>query len=699
MKYRRASALAAVVLAVSIAAAQRNQSPDVQLKAAEHKELVEGDLKGAIELYRKVVSHPDASRDAVARALLQIGLCYEKLGSREARDVYQQLIDRFPEQSREVAVARKRLEALAKLLAEVARKPRFRKIEVPTILFSGSFLSPDGKSLAFTDVSVWVMPVHGKVDPDIAGVPVRLTEPMNASSVVWSGDGKWIAFTASGGICVIPSGGGAATRVTAPEGFEPGGEDPYDARLSLSPDGKTLAYRSKKSDGLDVIPVAGGAATRIAGGNATQPAFSPDGKKIAYVTEERTLTKKVDGTTEVKVQGRVWVKALDRESPVLVSDEPGYTRGPIWSPKGEMIAFLHGPINDSASTELWIVPVDKDGRPTAPSTRFELPARTFHLLAGWTPEDRIGLLIDTPEHEAIYTVPASGERAAQVSPKGWGAAHPRWSPDGQRIYFRWNAGEIASVAADGGPIVKVLPRSKRVLPVVPGSGNDPSPDGKQIVFAGPARKPRAAWNLWTVPAGGGEPVQVTDFTGSPNGGAFPCWSPDGKAIAFVGRDAADELRLPNIYVLSLNGGGVRRLTSASDKVSWACIAWSPDGQSIAYFSRDRTLNLVPVAGGSSRVVVSLGSPIDRLPFVRAELRHHEMAWSPDSKKLAFTGGRNIGVVTLADGTVKGIVTSLPITKPIYLDWSPYGKTIAFTGRTGSGSNFYLIEDFLSLVKK
>jgi Tol biopolymer transport system component len=61
-------------------------------------------------------------------------------------------------------------------------------------------LSPDGEQLAFiSEGSLWVLPVHGKSDPDIAGTPVQLTEPIHAwdvanVSINWSADGKWIGF-------------------------------------------------------------------------------------------------------------------------------------------------------------------------------------------------------------------------------------------------------------------------------------------------------------------------------------------------------------------------------------------------------------------------------------------------------------------------------------------------------------------------
>ena len=64
--------------------AQTPRSADVQFKAAQHEEEVEGDLKGAIELYRTVAEGGD--RALAARALIRMGESYEKLGNVEAKE-------------------------------------------------------------------------------------------------------------------------------------------------------------------------------------------------------------------------------------------------------------------------------------------------------------------------------------------------------------------------------------------------------------------------------------------------------------------------------------------------------------------------------------------------------------------------------------------------------------------------------------
>lgn len=80
-----------------------------QLEAAIHREIVLGDLKGAIEAYRGVLSLQGAGRSVSARALFQIGQCQEKLGNRAAaEDVYRRVEEDYGDQEQAV-IARARL--------------------------------------------------------------------------------------------------------------------------------------------------------------------------------------------------------------------------------------------------------------------------------------------------------------------------------------------------------------------------------------------------------------------------------------------------------------------------------------------------------------------------------------------------------------------------------------------------------------
>jgi len=706
--------LASFLAAAWAASVRQNTSPEVQLRAAKHQELVEGNLEEAIRLYQEIVATNNGNRAVAAKALVQLGQCYEKLGQVEAEKAYGRVVREYPEQGTEAAFARERLAALAKS-AQGPSKPRFTKIQLTTKLYAQAALSSNGQSLAFTDDgSIWVVPVHGKVEPNIAGVPVKLTEPMGARmDLTWSADRKWIAFNTLDrtdgspdgsdldGIYVIPAAGGDPRKVPVPKSR---GGQPYLYRLSLSPDGSRMAYcawESSPSAGREVphlftVPIGGGQPMQVTEQPACEPAFSPDGTRIAYITEESTDCVGNRHQT-IRYHGHVVVKAVDGGEPVLVSDLPGRPKGPVWSPDGGMIAYLQDTEDDNVTRDLRIVAISENGNPLGDPTRIELPFRTITPLIGWTVDNRIGILARDKKQEAIYTVSPNGGKAAQVSPACGVASHPRWSPDGKQIYFRGSTGNIAFVPSGGGKPVDVpFETEKQIVVAVPGGGNQVSPDGKRIVFAGGFREKDWRVNVWTVPVEGGKPSQVTDLPRSADV-RWPCWSPDGESIAFITIDKSLGW-CANINVVPAGGGEIKRLTSSSDGVLWSAIAWSPDGKHIAYFSSDRTLKLIPAVGGERTSICQLGRSRKTRPAGLGELFQLEMTWSPDARQLAYAYGRKLWRVNLEDPTPVEIKTGLEEAIPAKLDWSPDGNVLAFTGVSGLDYELYLMEDFLHLVE-
>ncbi len=105
------AALLAVFLAALLAAGQKSDQAELALKAAIKTETVDGNLKGAIEQYKKIIALPGAGRATVATALLRMGQCHEKLGNAEARTAYERLVREFADQAEIVAQARVRLAA------------------------------------------------------------------------------------------------------------------------------------------------------------------------------------------------------------------------------------------------------------------------------------------------------------------------------------------------------------------------------------------------------------------------------------------------------------------------------------------------------------------------------------------------------------------------------------------------------------
>ena len=76
------------------------------------KERAEGNLDEAILLYQRIAQEFAGDRALAAKALVQMGQCYEKLGKAEARKVYERVLRDYADQQEQVAAARTRLAAL-----------------------------------------------------------------------------------------------------------------------------------------------------------------------------------------------------------------------------------------------------------------------------------------------------------------------------------------------------------------------------------------------------------------------------------------------------------------------------------------------------------------------------------------------------------------------------------------------------------
>ena len=248
-----------------IMASGQEQQAQKLLSEAIYQEEVNGDLDKAIKTYQQILNQYPDNRKVSAEALLHLGMCHEKLGNQEAVKTYKRLVNNFPEQKNQVAVARERLTRLIKISDDIAHTPltpKFTKIIIPTNPGNG-VLSPDGNKLAFiSEDAVWIIPLHGKINSDIAGEPVQLARIPgiwdNGSLMAWSADGKWIAVNGKANgknaAYVIPVNGGEPRVVPMPDR----GSHAWSARLSLSPDGQTLAFsaididmQQKASDELD----------------------------------------------------------------------------------------------------------------------------------------------------------------------------------------------------------------------------------------------------------------------------------------------------------------------------------------------------------------------------------------------------------------------------------------------------------------
>jgi hypothetical protein len=138
------------VLAFSVVITSQTQSGHALFEQALAKERIEGNLQEAIRLYERVVTEFASDRSLASRALMQVGLCYERLGRDGAVRAYERLVRDFADQPETVAQARARLAALVKAPAPVtspARRLLWDAESVPVASDNPGKPTRDGKTL------------------------------------------------------------------------------------------------------------------------------------------------------------------------------------------------------------------------------------------------------------------------------------------------------------------------------------------------------------------------------------------------------------------------------------------------------------------------------------------------------------------------------------------------------------------------
>jgi Tol biopolymer transport system component len=493
--------------------------------------------------------------------------------------------------------------------------------------------SPDGQTVAFVSdrsgqYNLWLMDADGgNPRPVFESGNIRAYEPH------WTPDGEYIIVRRQpGGLWMYHRDGGEGVSVLA-DGLGPA------AWPSVSSDGRYLYFQLSKGRTLqgsvggdlqlrrmdlrsgEVIKITAGVPNtqiRLSSGGGFAPEVSPDGRFLAFGRKIPNGTLNFRGHS-FGPRTALWLRDLETGEERAVMDPieydhsdgggggvlPGYS----WAPDGQSIFITQG-------GQIRRVDVADGEVSTIPFT-----ARVHRVIS-----------------ERAY-------QAFSITDEPFGAKFLRWhtaSPDGRQLAFQAVGRVWVMDLPDGAPR-RVTPESFDSFEYAPAW----SPDGRSIVFT--SADERARGHLWSVPAAGGEPRQLTMESGEY---LNPVVSEDGRQVLVVrGAGVTNHGRgwmfnpFYDLVLVPIDGGPAETVTRVNPPselgvygVSRRSIVqphWGPGGR--IYFAEDQE----NVDGNSVVALVSVepGGSDERvhLTFSYAD----EIAPSPDGRWVAFQEGDNV----------------------------------------------------------
>ncbi|MDO8677680.1 MAG: hypothetical protein Q7R30_03840 [Acidobacteriota bacterium] len=690
-----------VTVLVSVSLSAQNLS--VELQRITQQETVTGDLRAAIDGYKKIVARAGANREVAARALVRMAECYQKLGDSEAQRIYERLLREYGDQKDAAAIARERLgvrDATSRVASERA------VLKGPNVDGFGT-VSADGRYLTYVDLAtrqVTLRDVKAGTDRPLTTGPREVivgrdVDPLTAISR----DGRQVAFE-----WAAPKTGEIELRIVNVQGTGvPEARRllalPLDDALEIapfdwSPDAKWLAVAVQRKDlvgQLALVSVQDGSLRVLkstAWNGPHRAFFSPDGRYLAY---------SLSGDDSLD-ESRVFVMAVDGSRESTVVDYPSRNIIMGWSPDGTSVLFGS---DRTGSFGLWSVAVS-DGQARGAATLLKA-----NIGSSWS--------LGVTASGTLYVWKQTMARYLQVAPidVGMGTAsatkadsfqaflgpggNPVWSADGK--YLAYMSGltdenveccSTFSIRTADGSLVRKLPRRLAYL-----QRFSWSMDGRALIGRG--RDLKGRWGTYRVDVQTGEPTRIGD------GDEFmwPNETPDHRTRA--ANTTIDGTKLYH-RAMSVNPStGIaepgrhlleRELSSGTDRVIFedtapgAAVFLSPDTRHIAFSSNlpggapNTALRVIPAGGGV---------PVELARGVRRVL------WTPDSRALLVLKARperqELWLIPIDGGAPRNLGIEVHDSSGSFpFSMRPDGRRIAFVAGNSSPSwsEIWTIENVL-----
>ena len=477
-------------------------------------------------------------------------------------------------------------------------------------------------------------------------------------------------------------------------------------------------------------------------GNAYDPALSPDGMFVAYVSRKPGERHKL------------MVQASNGAN-VEIAEDTHITR-PRWSPDGSEVLYavdtsifvvsrLGGvarPIGRGESA-CWLTP---DGSQIVMALQGERSgfkgvrlvnrltgeAREVHLseyafLGDVDCSARAGMILGVTQNSEKYQIRAfkpDGSEERKLVEESDEISSARWSPTGDSIYYLHGkgstrelskfsvtrrdaepavladglqSGEFFTLSADGVRLAYTRQEHNSNLWRVnlPAAGNKAKPEISRVTsgtsyYGAASFSPDGRWiafalgpnpnetNIFKMQVAGGERVQITFFEHA--AAASPAWSPDGQRIAFI----SDQNGTPRVWTISADGGTAQPLenTNASDTNNK--LAWWPSSNIVYQQPGLRNLLQINDETHGEKTIIQHDQSVGWVPF--------KPAFSPDGKKMAAYWNRKEEGVWIISVEPYSEMLLLPSEIIFPLGWSLNGKYVyAIRAEKGSGREIIRIQ--------
>ena len=376
-------------------------------------------------------------------------------------------------------------------------------------------------------------------------------------------------------------------------------------------------------------------------GFATNPAFSPDGSRIAFAWSPGPGTSGLD-------QFDLYVKALGSETLLRLTQHPSESLGPAWSPDGTQIAFYR---EAGADSGIYVVPALG-----GPERKLRTTLGSRYSTISWSPDGKWIAFVDTEHRENhIYLLSMDTLQAKRIAiaPTCSGEAYPAFShSSGQLAYWCYTApfdSRLSVVSLSNGKS-KVVSTFSHVPKGVAWSSDD-----RRLIVS----NFNGAFEL--------SEVSVADGSVKPLGlaGTWPAVSSVGERLTYSSFSF-----VANLWRRDLVHADRPALELVPSSRSQFDAQYSPDGKHIVFVS---------MRSGVQGVWVSNEDGSDLFQISDPDRASGSPQWSPDGKKIAFDslfGDRwQIFVAEVAERKPRELITTIP--SGIRPSWSSDGKWIYF----------------------